>query len=126
MADEARTYVRAAQEAELRGDLSGAVGLLIRAAATYRDSGRPGRALTMLKHASRLDPSRPEVEAELARLKSAPGESLPLTGTPSAPEEWAELPAQARALEALALNLGWGRTRILLLGAEGSGKTAVL
>ena len=84
MGDEVREYVRAAQQAELRGDLSGAVELLIKAASVYRSTGRPGRALSMFKHARRLAPARSDLDAEILRLESFPG---PATDQASSPDE---------------------------------------
>jgi hypothetical protein len=72
MADDAREYVRAAQAAELRKDTFTAVEMLIKAAAVYRSTGRPSRALGMLRHALRLDGSRVDVQTQIERLEWFP------------------------------------------------------
>ena len=76
MSDEIRQYIRAAQEAEVRGERPQAAELLCKAARAYRSSGRYGRALSLLRHALRLDPSRGDVAEEIRRLEWLPDVSL--------------------------------------------------
>ncbi|HET9452409.1 MAG TPA: ClpX C4-type zinc finger protein, partial [Aggregicoccus sp.] len=70
MADEVRETIRAAQAAELRGDLDGAIALLRQAAALYRSKGNRARAMQMLRQALRLDDARTDVAEELRRLEA--------------------------------------------------------
>ncbi len=100
MSDEIRQYIRAAQEAEVRGEKQQAAELLCRAARDYRAQGRYGRALSMLRHALRLDPSRGDVAEEIRRLEWLPDASLQgaLGEQAQGPGEDAEL---QRALEPL-------------------------
>jgi hypothetical protein len=72
MADEAREYIRAAQQAELRGDKPQAVDLLVKAAALYRQRGQTARALQMLRYASRLDATRTDLADEVRRMEWMP------------------------------------------------------
>jgi hypothetical protein len=73
MADEVREYIRAAQEAELRGDRPQAVELLRKAAALLRSGGSSQRALQLLRHAQRLDGGRqPDLAEEIHRLEWLP------------------------------------------------------
>ena len=76
MADDIREYVRAAQEAELRGDHGSAAELLWKAAQLYRSSGKPSRALSMLRQALKLDGGRKDVEDEIRRLEWLPEEPM--------------------------------------------------
>ena len=72
MADEVREYIRAAQQAELRGDKPQAVELLKKAAALVRSGGNYQRALQLLRHAQRLDGNQPELADEIRRLEWLP------------------------------------------------------
>src|SRR5687768_13949572 len=72
MADEVREYIRAAQEAELRGDKPQAVELLRKAAAMVRSAGNSQRALQLLRHAQRLDGDQPDLADEIQRLEWLP------------------------------------------------------
>lgn len=76
MADEAREYLRAAQEAEIRGDVKEAVELLRKAATLYKSRGNTSRALQMLRHARRLDGTRQDVLDEIGRLEWLPDDPL--------------------------------------------------
>ncbi|WP_224242577.1 ClpX C4-type zinc finger protein [Hyalangium gracile] len=64
-----RDHIRAAQAAELRGDKAGAISELRKAAELLRRSGNMPRALHLLRHARKLDPSRSDVAEELGRLE---------------------------------------------------------
>ncbi len=55
MASDVREYLRAAQAAEIRGDVARAVELLRTAAGAYKDAGNHPRAEQMLRHAQRLE-----------------------------------------------------------------------
>src|SRR5688500_15408476 len=72
MADEVREYIRAAQEAELRGDTPKAVELLRKAAALVRSAGNDQRALQLLRHAQRLDGGAEDLAEEIHRLEWLP------------------------------------------------------
>jgi ClpX C4-type zinc finger protein len=72
MPDEVREYIRAAQQAELRGDKPQAVELLKKAAAMVRSGGNYQRALQLLRHAQRLDGNQPELADEIRRLEWLP------------------------------------------------------
>jgi hypothetical protein len=133
MADEVREYVRAAQQAEIRGDIPSAVELLIKAASLYRGSGRSQRAVTMLKHALRLEPSLTELEGQILQLEWTSGESqverqMKEILSALEPREVAplELAGQKDALDGLRRRLSLGYRRILLLGPPGAGKSLVL
>src|SRR4051794_2358838 len=77
MADDVREYLRAAQQAELRGDSTRAVEMLQKAARLYRAEGNSTRALSVLKHAHRLDRGRtPSLEREMKRLEWRPENAL--------------------------------------------------
>ncbi|MBX5480734.1 MAG: ClpX C4-type zinc finger protein [Myxococcaceae bacterium] len=76
MADEPREYLRAAQAAEVRGDKTHAAELLFKAAQLYRSQGKSSRALSVLRHAQRLDPSREELAEEIQRLEWLPEQPL--------------------------------------------------
>ena len=71
MPDEVREYIRAAQQAELRGDKPQAVELLRKAAALVRVSGNFQRAIQLLRHAQRLDDT-PDVADEIRRMEWLP------------------------------------------------------
>lgn len=71
MPDEVREYIRAAQQAELRGDKPHAVELLKKAAALVRSGGNLQRALQLLRHAQRLD-DEPGLADEIRRLEWLP------------------------------------------------------
>ncbi len=96
MGDVVREYVRAAQQAELRGDIDGAVELLIKSATMYRSAGRPGRALSMLRHALRLAPTRPDLVAEIRALESLP--AAPATGEDAVSSPSVSLEAEMRGI----------------------------
>src|SRR5205823_2789520 len=72
MPDEVREYIRAAQQAELRGDKPQAVELLKKAAAMVRSGGNFQRALHLLRHAQRLNGDQPELADEIRRLEWLP------------------------------------------------------
>jgi hypothetical protein len=102
MADEVRETLRAAQAAELRGDIPGAIALLQRAAALYRSAGNRSRAMQMLRQALRLDDARADVAEELRHLEwQSDGAPPPDTAAARTREEEALLSVQT--LEALAL-----------------------
>lgn len=67
MADNIRDVLRAAQAAELGGDKERAISLLRKAAQLYRRAGNATRAEQLLRYALRLDPSRLDLEEEIAR-----------------------------------------------------------
>lgn len=67
MADNIRDVLRAAQAAELGGDKERAISLLRKAAQLCRRAGNATRAEQLLRYALRLDPSRLDLEEELAR-----------------------------------------------------------
>lgn len=69
MAENPRELIRAAQSAELRGDVTRAVECLQKAAAHYRSAGNAPRALQLLRHARRLDMSRLDILEEVNRLE---------------------------------------------------------
>jgi hypothetical protein len=71
-----REHIRAAQAAELRGDLAGAIAELWKAAALYRRAGSLARAIQLLSHARTLDPSRVDVAEEVSRLERLPTPAL--------------------------------------------------
>ncbi len=85
MSDDVREYLKAAQAAELRGDIGQAVDNLKKAATLYRQASKPARALQMLRHARRLDVNRKDVQDELARyewvLERPRGQATPDDGT---------------------------------------------
>jgi hypothetical protein len=70
MPESVRDCIRSAQEAELRGDKTAAVELLLKAASLYEDSGHIERAMQMLRNAQRLEPGRTDVVEQIARLES--------------------------------------------------------
>jgi len=72
MPDEVREYIRAAQQAELRGDKPQAVELLRKAAAMVRSGGNYQRALQLLRHAQRLDGTQQDLSDEIRRLEWLP------------------------------------------------------
>ncbi len=75
MADNPRELIRAAQSAELQGDVKRAVEYLRKAAEHYRRAGNASRALQLLRHARRLDGSNEalaEEERRLVELAEAP------------------------------------------------------
>lgn len=76
MGDEVREYVRAAQAAELRGDHTEAAELLFKAAYLYKSAGRSSRALSLLRHAQKLDGSREDVAEEIRRLEWLPDQAM--------------------------------------------------
>jgi hypothetical protein len=76
MADEARQYLQAAQEAEIRGDKPTAVELLKKAATIYKNAGNHQRALQMLRQARRLDGQRQDVADEVSRMEWIPESPL--------------------------------------------------
>ncbi len=76
MGNEAREYLRAAQEAELRGDKAQAISLLRKAALVYKGSGSGARALQMLRHAQRLGDTSEEVVREMKTLEWAPENAI--------------------------------------------------
>ncbi|NTX36933.1 hypothetical protein HUA78_21025 [Myxococcus sp. CA033] len=78
MAENPRELIRAAQSAELRGDVTRAVECLQKAAAFYRNAGNAPRALQLLRHARRLDTSRLDILEEVNRLEGMT-ETLPAT-----------------------------------------------
>jgi len=72
MAENPRELIRAAQTAELQGDVPRAVECLQRAAEAYRKAGNAPRALQLLRHARRLDGSRLDIIEEVQRLEWMP------------------------------------------------------
>jgi hypothetical protein len=106
-----REHIRAAQAAELEGDKASAIGNLLLAAKGYQSAGHFGRALQMLRHALRLDPSRDDVREQLNRLEALEGDqeattltTIPLGGPKLPSEELDEAAAEAlAAIEASAL-----------------------
>lgn len=69
-----RELLRAAQEAEVRGDFASAVERLREAAVLYDEAGKRTRALAMLRHAQRLDPSRSDLGEGIRQLESSDAE----------------------------------------------------
>ncbi|MDC0707987.1 ClpX C4-type zinc finger protein [Stigmatella sp. ncwal1] len=67
-----REHIRAAQAAELKGDIATAVSELIKAAELYRQTGSFARALQLLRHARSLDPEQEELSEEVKRLEWLP------------------------------------------------------
>ncbi|NTX52835.1 ClpX C4-type zinc finger protein [Myxococcus sp. CA039A] len=80
MAENPRELIRAAQSAELRGDVTRAVECLQQAAAFYRNAGNAPRALQLLRHARRLDTSRLDILEEVNRLEGMTETLLPTQG----------------------------------------------
>lgn len=76
MADEAKEYVKAAQQAELQGDKPKAAELLMKAAVIYREGGNSSRALRMLRAARALDGTRKDLIEELRRAEWIPDDAL--------------------------------------------------
>jgi len=74
MADDIRELLRAAQKAEIQGESARAVAYLERVAAIYERFGKRERALQMLRHAARLDSSRPGLAEAIGRLESKPAQ----------------------------------------------------
>lgn len=99
MADEVREYIRAAQEAELRGDKAQAVALLRKAATLVRSSGNAQRALQLLRHAQRVDGDQADLAEEIHRLEWLPDKPFARTIDDSDREETAAL-EPLEALEA--------------------------
>ncbi|HYV48091.1 MAG TPA: ClpX C4-type zinc finger protein [Myxococcaceae bacterium] len=97
MPDEVREYIRAAQQAELRGDKPQAVELLKKAAMLVRSGGNYQRALQLLRHAQRLDGNQPELLDEIRRLEWLPDK--PFLRAVDAEHETEEALAPLRALE---------------------------
>ena len=64
---EVKEVVRAAQEAEVRGDLRRAAELLRRAQGLYREVGNLGRAGRMERHAARLEAAVADAVAPTGR-----------------------------------------------------------
>jgi hypothetical protein len=71
-----RDHIRAAQAAELRGDKAGAIAELQEAAELYRKSGNSARALQLLRHARKLDPSRVDIAEQVSKLEWLPDTSI--------------------------------------------------
>lgn len=97
MPDEVREYIRAAQQAELRGDKPQAVELLKKAAMLVRSGGNFQRAIQLLRHAQRLDGNQPELLDEIRRLEWLPDK--PFLRAVDAEHEAEEALAPLRALE---------------------------
>lgn len=76
MLDEPREYLRAAQAAEVRGDRAQAADLLFKAAHLYRANGKDARALALLRHAQKMDPSRKDLADEIRRLEWLPDQPM--------------------------------------------------
>ena len=72
MAENPRDLIRAAQSAEMQGDVKRAVDYLQKAAEAYRKAGNATRALQLLRHARRLDGSRVDIAEEVNRLEWMP------------------------------------------------------
>jgi hypothetical protein len=72
MADNPRDLIRAAQSAELQGDVERAVDCLTRAAELYQKAGNAPRALQLLRHARKLDGSRVDIAEAVNRLEWMP------------------------------------------------------
>ncbi|HVE83834.1 MAG TPA: ClpX C4-type zinc finger protein [Myxococcales bacterium] len=98
MPDEVREYIRAAQQAELRGDKAHAVELLKKAAVLVRSGGNFQRALQLLRHAQRLGTDQSEIADEIRRLEWLPDK--PFLRAVDAEHETEEALAPLRELEA--------------------------
>lgn len=72
MSENPRDLIRAAQSAELQGDVKRAVDCLKRAAELYQKAGNAARALQLLRHARKLDGSRVDIAEEVNRLEWMP------------------------------------------------------
>ncbi|WP_171818371.1 ClpX C4-type zinc finger protein [Pyxidicoccus fallax] len=72
MSDNPRDLLRAAQSAEIQGDVQRAVECLQKAAEIYRKAGNTQRALQLLRHARKLDGSRQDLAEEMNRLEWMP------------------------------------------------------
>jgi hypothetical protein len=83
MADNPRELIRAAQSAELQGDVKRAVEYLRKAAELYRRAGNAPRALQMLRHARKLDGGDEGLAEEVRRLEAMaePGRSTAEDGS---------------------------------------------
>jgi hypothetical protein len=64
-----RELLRQAQAAELEGNKSRAISLLLRASRQYEEAGQFGRAVQMLRHACRLEPEREDLMEEQRRVE---------------------------------------------------------
>jgi len=108
MAENPRELIRAAQSAEMQGDVARAVECLQKAAALYRDAGKTPRALQLLRHALRLDGRRGDIAEEVNRL-----EWLPETLLARPPVEDDEDAPLERSLDAEPLPEGVQRQRLI-------------
>ncbi|QSQ25484.1 hypothetical protein JY651_11360 [Pyxidicoccus parkwayensis] len=72
MSENPRDLIRAAQSAELQGDVKRAVDCLKQAAELYQKAGNAPRALQLLRHARKLDGSRVDIAEEVNRLEWNP------------------------------------------------------
>ncbi|NVJ21490.1 hypothetical protein HUW62_09710 [Myxococcus sp. AM011] len=98
MAENPRELIRAAQSAELRGDVTRAVECLLKAAAHYRSAGNAPRALQLLRHARRLDMSRLDILEAVNRL-----EGMAETASSSEDEDSGLADELVRSVEAVPL-----------------------
>ena len=71
-----RDHIRAAQAAELRGDKARAIAELLEAAELYRRGGNSARALQLLRHARKLDPTRVDIAEQVSKLEWLPDTSI--------------------------------------------------
>jgi len=71
-----REHIRAAQAAELRGDKARAIAELLEAAELYRRGGNSARALQLLRHARKLDPTRVDIAEQVSKLEWMPESSI--------------------------------------------------
>jgi len=71
-----REHIRAAQAAELRGDKARAIAELLEAAQLYRKGGQSARALQLLRHARKLDPTRVDIAEQVSKLEWMPESSV--------------------------------------------------
>ncbi|MCI0668873.1 MAG: ClpX C4-type zinc finger protein [Myxococcaceae bacterium] len=102
MTSEIRELLQRAQEAELQGDVSGAVDLLQRAADLHEDAGNLGRALKVLRHALRLDEQRDDVAQRVRRLEARMPPELEVVQPHGADEEVLPELEPSEALESAA------------------------
>lgn len=93
-----RDHIRSAQTAELRGDKSGAVAELRKAAELYRRAGNSARALQLLKHARSLEPGLADLAEEIGRLEWVPDTSIARALQAEEAEEAEEAGAVVREL----------------------------
>ncbi|HEX8702951.1 MAG TPA: ClpX C4-type zinc finger protein [Myxococcaceae bacterium] len=71
-----RDHIRAAQAAELRGDKAGAIAELVKAAELFQQASNSARALQLLRHARKLDPTRVDIAEQISKLEWLPDTSI--------------------------------------------------